>query len=537
MRQSKSLTQVVGWTLATAVVGGAVFGGSAAATAAPAAQAPAATASAVSDLAPVVTHTGTGPTGYEVTFRHYAPDATSVQIRGEWGLRSVADPTTRPPSQYQRGDFFNEALINEMTLDASTGVWTFTTPLPPGTWSYQFQATPGADPLIPFTQDPANPSFNQNGDTYEGSYEPLSQVYVPQDPAFSDDDKSVQAPASEGQRGSIVSIRYDSPGAVACATVALCSSPEGQHDITVYTPAGYDPDRAVPYPTLYLSHGGGGNEIDWPTQGASANIIDNLIADKTMQPTVVVTTDFNGLLTIDGVAEEGYSQDLINNVIPLVEAEYNVSTAVNDRAFGGLSAGGGRAGNLLFEHPDTFGYYGIWSSTGAFGPTVDFSSPNARTRLALHVGIGIQDPGPLRHEGLDRLAATDIPFTRNDVNGVHSWDVWRQLLAIYAADIAFAHTSTDVGITNKAITATVTASTTETATPTGTVQFALNGKPLGKPVAVKDGRATVTIPTILQRFVKPATNAAPAHIAGNTVTVTYSGDKFYNTSTWTYPAE
>ena len=46
-------------------------------------------------VSPEVTHTGTGPTGYTVTFRYHAPTATRVQIRGEWGLRSVADATTR----------------------------------------------------------------------------------------------------------------------------------------------------------------------------------------------------------------------------------------------------------------------------------------------------------------------------------------------------------------------------------------------------------------------------------------------------------
>ena len=93
-------------------------------------------------VSPEVTHTGTAPTGYTVTFRHYAPAATSVQIRGEWGLRSVNDGTTRPPSQYQPGDFFNEALLNDMVLDPATGIWSWTTPLPPGTWSYQFRPTP-----------------------------------------------------------------------------------------------------------------------------------------------------------------------------------------------------------------------------------------------------------------------------------------------------------------------------------------------------------------------------------------------------------
>ena len=510
--------RVIGWMVVGAVAGTAAFGGTSVA----AASTPAASSGhhdAHQRLAPKITHTRTGPTGYEVTFRFSAPDATAVAIRGEWGLRSEADATTRPPSEYQPGDFFNEALVTDMTRGKG-GVWTFTTPLPPGTWSYQFQVTPAADPDQLYIQDPANPTFNQRGTKTQGSYEPLSQVYVPTDKRFSPDDRSVQAPVPGRQQGKIVSLRYSSPGATTCATDALCASPADKHDITVYTPAGYNPNRKLPYPTLYLSHGGGGNEIDWPTQGASAAIIDRLIAEKTLQPTVVVTTDFNGLPVVGGSAERGYSLDLIDNVIPFVEKKYNVSDESDDRAFGGLSAGGGRAGDLLFNFPTTFGYYGIWSSTGAFGPTIDFSNPDARTRLALNVGIGTQDPGVLRHEGLDRLAATDIPFTRNDVNGVHSWDVWRQLMANFAEKIAFAHTETAVDVSRKAVTATVDASSTLAAPVTGTVQFSLDGKKIGKPVKLHRGTATLPL---------TGRNAPSGSLAG--VVATYSGDRYYATST------
>jgi enterochelin esterase-like enzyme len=472
-------------------------------------------AQAATVVSPEITHTGTGPTGYSVTFRYFAPSATRVEIRGEWGLRSVASATTRPPSQYQPGDFFNEAVTNDMTLDSATGTWSFTTPLPPGTWSYQFRPTPCTGCPAPFIQDPANPTFNQDGSAWRGSYEPLSQVYVPQDSAFSPDGRPEQAPAQAGQAGKLETVPYTSPGTTTCTTVALCSSPAGQHDLVVYTPPGYDPNRELPYPTLYLSHGGGGNEIDWPTQGASNEIMDSLINSGTMQPTVVVSTDFNGQPAIDGSVEEFYVRDLFNNVFPLMESRYNVSSRANDRAFGGLSAGGARTGRLLFQYPTTFGYYASWSSTAAFGPGIDMSNPDTRKILALHVGIGRQDPGTARHEGLARLATTDIPFTRDDVNGVHSWDVWRQLLVIFAGKIAFAHTTTAVNHTGRAVTATVTPSTTEPAVPTGTVQFSFNGTPVGKPVAVNRGTA---------RF------AVPAHLGDGTVTASYSGDRYYNTS-------
>ncbi|MDA0168392.1 Ig-like domain repeat protein [Solirubrobacter taibaiensis] len=474
-------------------------------------------AQAPPDTSPVITHTGTAPTGYTVTFRFYAPAATGVKVRGEWGLRSVASATTLPPSQYQPGDFFNEALVNEMTLDSATGVWSWTTPLPPGTWSYQFQPTPCTACPAPYIQDPANPTFNQVGSAYTGSYEPLSQVYVPRDAAFSPvgDGRPEQAPVPVAQRGKQETLRYTSPGTTTCNTVVQCSSPAGQHDIAVYTPPGYDPNRAVKYPTLYLSHGGGGNEIDWFTQGAANEIMDNLINSGRVQPLVVVATDFNGQPAINGSSEEFYARDLIANVFPLLESRYNISPLPNDRSFGGLSAGGARTGRLLFQYPETFGYYASWSSTGAFGPTIDMSNPGARTRLALHVGIGRQDPGVERHQGLARLATTDIPFTRDDVNGVHSWDVWRQLLVFYMTKVSFRHTTTAVSTSGTTATATVKNSTNEPTAPTGTVQFSAGGQPIGSPVPVVGGKATLTIPSTA---------------GASSITATYSGDSLYNTS-------
>lgn len=67
---------------------------------------------AASHLGPQVIHTGTGPTGYSVTFRIYDPSATRMRIKGEWSFASAAeiaaDPTNSTPSygyDWQPGEF------------------------------------------------------------------------------------------------------------------------------------------------------------------------------------------------------------------------------------------------------------------------------------------------------------------------------------------------------------------------------------------------------------------------------------------------
>jgi enterochelin esterase-like enzyme len=55
----------------------------------------------------------------------------------------------------------------------------------------------------------------------------------------------------------------------------------------VYTPPGYE-GSTTRYPVLYLLHGSGGDEDAWPTMGIANVIMDNLIAQDTAQPMIVV---------------------------------------------------------------------------------------------------------------------------------------------------------------------------------------------------------------------------------------------------------
>ena len=55
----------------------------------------------------------------------------------------------------------------------------------------------------------------------------------------------------------------------------------------VYLPAGYDKTKT--YPLIVVSHGGGGNECDWFSQGQLNNIMDNLIAQGRTREAIVVT--------------------------------------------------------------------------------------------------------------------------------------------------------------------------------------------------------------------------------------------------------
>src|SRR3954469_18104899 len=54
----------------------------------------------------------------------------------------------------------------------------------------------------------------------------------------------------------------------------------------VYTPPGFSKKKK--YPVLYLLHGIGGDEKEWLNGGNPQVILDNLYADKKLQPMLVV---------------------------------------------------------------------------------------------------------------------------------------------------------------------------------------------------------------------------------------------------------
>lgn len=407
------------------------------------------------DLSPVITHTGTGPTGYTVTFQFLAPDAERVQIKGEWYFArpSELDPDVATedvpwvetqgilPADWQPGDFPiaypNASAANwpvaDLTQDETTGVWSYTTPLPSGVFSYGFFVDCGSDTGAGCTQvsDPSNQPWNQTGDVVVGNKQASSQVYLPADPAFGSTDYSWQAPAAD--RGTLTSVTYPSPGHV---------TPLDTNYAVVYTPPGYDPNRPRPYPTLYLAHGGGGNETDWTTQGAADAILDNLIASGQVQPTVVVMTNNNGFPS--STFNEAYDQDMITNLIPYVEDNYHVVENADGRAFAGLSAGGIIANSFMIKYPDTFGAYNEMSAglPPAYA-TLTTAQAHALADKDITISSGRQDGiwaagFGSNHTGGRKQAITfasaGLDFTTTMVNGGHEWYVWRLLLQDFLVD-------------------------------------------------------------------------------------------------------
>lgn len=136
----------------------------------------------------------------------------------------------------------------------------------------------------------------------------------------------------------------------------------------VYTPPNYSADKK--YPVLYLLHGIGGDETEWQ-RFASVNVmLDNLIADGKAVPMIVVMPNgraqkndrAEGNVFASAPAFAKFERDLLDDVIPAIEAKYSVAADREHRAIAGLSMGGGQTLNFGLTHLDTFAWIGAFSS-------------------------------------------------------------------------------------------------------------------------------------------------------------------------------
>src|SRR4051812_27108366 len=259
---------------------------------------------------PTVLADPSSPTGYTGHFVYYNPTATSVRFVGDILLRNWADQTDQKiyqPSEYKPGLMRGGGGYDVEMTNAGNGYWVTDVPLAAGANQYWFYVNNNTNLWV---ADPANsPIYAPDGLTGTAR-RAFNKVFVPYDAA-----KQNFAPLAARQ---IELARPDSPKGTWSYVPFLVDGTT--RTIGVYLPPNYDANRAEPYKTIYMQHGGGQDQSDWMNMGDVPVIMDNLIQDGTTEPAVVITTNLNYM----GAANQGYP-NLRNVVIPFVEANYNVS--------------------------------------------------------------------------------------------------------------------------------------------------------------------------------------------------------------------
>ncbi len=168
----------------------------------------------------------------------------------------------------------------------------------------------------------------------------------------------------------------------------------------VYTPPGYSPNTK--YPVLYLLHGIGGDEEEWRRGGNPNVILDNLIADKSAVPMIIVMPNGraqpddrpgpNAMATAPAFAK--FDQDLLGSLIPFIESKYSAIPERESRALAGLSMGGGQSLNFGLAHLETFAWVGGFSSAPNTRPPAELlpdPEKAAKQLKLLYVSCGNKD--------------------------------------------------------------------------------------------------------------------------------------------------
>ena len=216
--------------------------------------------------------------------------------------------------------------------------------------------------------------------------------------------------------------------------------------VNVYTPPGYDESRSNRYPVLYLLHGANLDETAWTRFGRVNLILDNLLAAGKAQPFIVVmpfgygvASDANPQAQTGGGPSQNtslFSRDLLEDVIPLIESHYRVSTSRDQRAIMGLSMGGGQALGIGLSHLELFSYVGGFSAAlrpaefeKSFASVIENPDATNKKLHLLWIGCGTEDGLFPAAKGFSEfLDQHHIRHTFHPSGGAHTFMVWRNYL-------------------------------------------------------------------------------------------------------------
>lgn len=315
------------------------------------------------------------------TLRLYAPNAKSVELSGD--LKAV---------KIDRAD---------------NGVWTMTTAphIDPSAYRYYFTV----DGMK--VNDPKNPMV--------ADFRPMVDI-VPKGETLFWQKKDVP-------HGLLSIVYYESKAT---------NSTRRMH---VWTPPGYFSNNKK-LPVLYLMHGAGDNDTNWPIQGKAGWILDNLFAEGKITPMIVVMPD-------GSIPVETFSNDLGSNIVPYIEANFRVQADASHRAIAGLSMGGFETLETLLNYPGMFSYVSVmssgWFSRGPdaltkFDERVKSVAPVLKAKIKyFKFTTGGQSDLAVRFTPQTRAIFTKygIESDFSEMEGGHSMYVWRHDLHFFAQKI------------------------------------------------------------------------------------------------------
>ena len=203
--------------------------------------------------------------------------------------------------------------------------------------------------------------------------------------------------------------------------------------VWVYTPPGYGPSGR-PYRLLVLFDGWQYTQlIPTPT------ILDNMIADRAIPPTVAVMIDHRDRLG-ELFLNRGFADFVAGELVPWVRQKYHVTASPAETVIGGLSLGGLAASYTAMRHPEVFG--NVLSQSGSYQYRPDYPESlihqfawRAKLPIRFYLEAGLMEVNEtpsLLHSNRhlrDVLDAKGYEVTYSEFNGRHDHICWRGSLS------------------------------------------------------------------------------------------------------------
>jgi enterochelin esterase-like enzyme len=202
--------------------------------------------------------------------------------------------------------------------------------------------------------------------------------------------------------------------------------------VSVYLPACYTAlSRSLP--VIYLLHGAGADQTQW--LDVNVRLSADAVIAQSHTPFIVVMPGGEYRYGVD------YGAFVLDELLPAMERQYNVSADADNRAIGGISLGGYWALQLAFKHPDMFeaagGHSPVVSGYGAGDPLNLARTASGLGHLRVMLDAGDADAlrsGASQLADVLRTRLVTVSFAIN--SGAHNRPYWRahseEYLTFYA---------------------------------------------------------------------------------------------------------
>lgn len=223
--------------------------------------------------------------------------------------------------------------------------------------------------------------------------------------------------------------------------------------VMILLPPDYSEEKE--YPVLYLLHGIGGDENEW-AGGRPTWVIGNLINAGEAAEMIVVMPNIRARENDKANASDMYApahfqafdnfiNDLRDDLMPYIEANFSVAKGRENTAVAGLSMGGRESLYIGLAMPETFGYIGAFCPApgvlpynvekGLF-PTAEFKATEGLdTYILINAGQWDGVVGEWPKTYADTLTTNGTANTFYVTTGGHDFTVWKHGLYNFARNI------------------------------------------------------------------------------------------------------